>query len=1105
MSVSNRSYTSSRHSSRGNRTRARYQEDGEDDLRRYASSKIFREESQRSVADTESLDLGFIRRNKNMETENLYAIVAVVITCFSVSRLEDLALSDFLNLDYDSSLMTIGHEEHQCELAFNVMYAVIMMLIVAFGMWSIIFTLVIYWRGRTILSTGFNSRRFEEFDLFWEKSNKMRVRSRKAGLLIVPFYLISFCTHYKLWCEDWGIGTGVMLLVVLLFILFLKLLWPYLRFRSSSGQFTGADDNSLKRSSDKKQVRGSAEGVPRRSTHYDIRDSERNLVGSIVNDTDDEVVIQRMKKRPNRARQSVELNIDQKALMAMGDTGAGPALSNIMENEMHNPGYMNRSKKNLYSTRIDKTMRNRPFEGGHGGRKRRQDLDRQSVEINANKVDLGRRGSFEFSIEEDQHNAAPKNRLLRVEDGELYNSRRSLKEENRKLENRTFRRGELTPDMESMEDDRVSSISRRSKSTKSRTLNSSSKPTEIMDRPNSVDYLPSIPEIRSGRRRASPTQRYNESFPGRREKNSDRVGRDYDKEANFSTGGVGSLTASRGSMHNFAGLRIGVPTEVRSGRVYEEQKEGFRKSQRAGNVFDSATSDGLPDLTIEYTKTDARNSQLSGFSSQEYESTTMRQALGVDFSERNPSSISIPTHRQSIRIKNVERSTRLSEKKILTESNQVIAIDFPPDKKDEQTQLDTEKVEQPVGTQAHIRRRTRSRISYDFSNAGPSGSLNEPDNSSYRDWHENAFKQEVGKSRMSENTLVDHPNPSVEEKGTGYISRIHDMKKKYSSKRQAMRSQPGSAIANILQLKEEEKSKSIGGVRPQAANYTLKSSPKKTGKQSPVKPFGGALIRSHSASIVILSQQNLHASSSSDPLQPKIELQTSSKSHKEGTNVSIESTSSLEEDSQTAPRGIPDNAEPETPVTVFSSTDFESSNPGTVRESSFSITNTIDFSSSSEELELEDQPGSQPFMRYNSEQERVTGGKNSRSKAQRGSPREQKLSSREAARKKYRKDGSATKKTKKKKGFSPNKFERRLRSDPRVKSIVDMTSKLTPLVEVPNLELSLTTSTRDDPYNSSRLSSIAGEKGSNKTSERRSSRTDERVKYQSTYEEVKAP
>merc|ERR550534_2329510 len=102
-----------------------------------------------------------------------------------------------------------------------------------------------------------------------------------------------------------------------------------------------------------------------------------------------------------------------------------------------------------------------------------------------------------------------------VEDGELYNSRRSVKEETRKLENR-------------------------------------SKPTEIMDRPNSVDYLPSIPEMRSGRRRASPAQRYNENFPGRREKNSDRVGRDYDKEANFSTGGVGSLTASRGSMHNFS-------------------------------------------------------------------------------------------------------------------------------------------------------------------------------------------------------------------------------------------------------------------------------------------------------------------------------------------------------------------------------------------------------------------------------------------------------------------------------------------------------------------------------------------------------------------------
>jgi len=363
----------------------------------------------------------------------------------------------------------------------------------------------------------------------------------------------------------------------------------------------------------------------------------------------------------------------------------------------------------------------------------------------------------------------------------------------------------------------------------------------------------------------------------------------------------------------------------------------------------------------------------------------------------------------------------------------------------------------------------------------------------------------VGKRGPFENTLIDHPNPSIEEKGTGYISRLNDMKKKYTSKRQAMRSQPGSAIANILQLKDEEKSKSNGGVSLQTANYSLKSSPKKTGKQSPVKPLGGALIRSASASIVILSQQNLLGSSNSDPLLSKIELQTSPKSNKEGTNVSAENSSSLEEDSQTTPRGIPDNAEPETPVTFFSSTDFERSNPGTVRETSFSITNTIDFSSSSEELELEDQPGSQPFMRFNSEQERVKGGKNSRSKAKRGSPREQKLSPREASRKKYRQDGSATKKIKKKKGLSPNKFERRLRSDPRVKSIVDMTSKLTPLVEVPNLELSLTASTRDDPYTSSRRSSIVGEKGSNKTSERRSSRTGERVQYQSTYEEVKAP
>jgi len=348
--------------------------------------------SPRSPRFAESPEAALLRRSKDLETGNMFALVAVVIVCSCIIRLDDVAVGNFLDINNSSSLWTMGHQADSCQFSMNMVYVGFIIVLVTLSFFSLLFSLAIYWRGRNILSKDpdpYNPKTFYEFDHFWEKSNRKRLRMRILAIAIVPFYILSFCLHSKIWCEDWRVGVGVLFGTLVIFFLVFKFVLEFLDVclcckcaDDSFPEVVIVETSSPRRRSKKHRSSERIERSP------DMRESPSPRRPQFI--AEDGVVIERL-KRQNKARQSVELHVSQNQMISLGSAGQS---SSAFRNMTKSRPSKNVAVKDLPHPKPLVTPQNQfdrppvhpPAFNQKNSTRWLENRDRQSVEINVREV-----------------------------------------------------------------------------------------------------------------------------------------------------------------------------------------------------------------------------------------------------------------------------------------------------------------------------------------------------------------------------------------------------------------------------------------------------------------------------------------------------------------------------------------------------------------------------------------------------------------------------------------------------------------------------------------------------------------------------------------------
>jgi len=159
------------------------------------------------------LNSSFFCRIKYMENENLVALVAAMITCFSIHRLDGWTWND---------LDDIG----RCETCLTLVHGIVTLNIVIIGSCIAAIIFLLNRRDFSVLSAmqkSYSGTTLESFDLHRRKTKCMRKWMVRMVAAIALFYVSSFCINPILWCDDSRVvgifASGFVLLGFFIFVI----------------------------------------------------------------------------------------------------------------------------------------------------------------------------------------------------------------------------------------------------------------------------------------------------------------------------------------------------------------------------------------------------------------------------------------------------------------------------------------------------------------------------------------------------------------------------------------------------------------------------------------------------------------------------------------------------------------------------------------------------------------------------------------------------------------------------------------------------------------------------------------------------------------------
>jgi len=175
-----------------------------------------------------------------MENENMIALVAAMIACFSINRLDAFTLDE---------LNDIG----RCETSLTLIHGIVNLSVVITGgcIASIIFLLNTKDFG--LLSTvqnPYNETTLENFDVRRSLTKFMRKRMMRMVSALAVFYILSFCLKPSFWCDLRIVGifaSGFVLLGFLFFLFLYRKIGKLQENKDSSGFLSKGTRNDEKK------------------------------------------------------------------------------------------------------------------------------------------------------------------------------------------------------------------------------------------------------------------------------------------------------------------------------------------------------------------------------------------------------------------------------------------------------------------------------------------------------------------------------------------------------------------------------------------------------------------------------------------------------------------------------------------------------------------------------------------------------------------------------------------------------------------------------------------------------------------------------------------
>jgi len=147
-----------------------------------------------------------------MENENLVGLVAAMITCFSIHRLDAWTWNDLDDI-------------YRCETCLTLAHGIVTLSIVIIGSCIAAIIFLLNRRDFSLLSAmqkSYNGKTLESFDLHRRKTKCMRKWMVRMVAAIALFYVVSFCINPILWCDSRVVGicaSGSVLLGFFIFVI----------------------------------------------------------------------------------------------------------------------------------------------------------------------------------------------------------------------------------------------------------------------------------------------------------------------------------------------------------------------------------------------------------------------------------------------------------------------------------------------------------------------------------------------------------------------------------------------------------------------------------------------------------------------------------------------------------------------------------------------------------------------------------------------------------------------------------------------------------------------------------------------------------------------
>jgi len=171
------------------------------------------------------LDAAFFCRIKYMENENMIALVAAMIACFSINKLDAFTLDE---------LNDIG----RCETSLTLIHGIVNLSVVIAGGCIAAIIFLLNTKDFGLLSTVQNSyseTTLENFDVRRRKTKFMRKRMVRMISALAVFYILSFCIKPSFWCDFRIVGIFASGFVLLGFLFFLFLCQKIRKLQENRG------------------------------------------------------------------------------------------------------------------------------------------------------------------------------------------------------------------------------------------------------------------------------------------------------------------------------------------------------------------------------------------------------------------------------------------------------------------------------------------------------------------------------------------------------------------------------------------------------------------------------------------------------------------------------------------------------------------------------------------------------------------------------------------------------------------------------------------------------------------------------------------------------